>query len=100
MAVRLDHDIGRAAVGLGHGLVVPGLEAAVGLDDLHVGPTRGEQALTLLGDGGILQAPELLRVGEVPILAEQVGGDAALIRRLVEQCGAWWRSRHRPTATP
>jgi hypothetical protein len=86
VAVRLHHDVGAAAVSLGHVLVIPGLVAPVGLDDVHLAPPGFDELLAALGDGGVLQPPELLRIDEVPLLAEQVGGDTTLIRRLIEQC--------------
>ncbi|MGH7186996.1 MAG: hypothetical protein ACREIB_12065, partial [Pseudomonadota bacterium] len=85
MAIGLDIDVDHPALRLGCLVVVPGLEALVRCDDMDLGPARRDEAISLLGDGDILQAPELVRVGEIPFLAEQIGGNAALVECFVEQ---------------
>ena len=88
MAVAFDLDVDGAAIGLGGALVVPGVEARAALQHVHLRPTRRQQSVAHLGDGRILQAPERIGVGEVALLAEQVGDDGAVVLRLVEQRGA------------
>src|SRR3546814_14016047 len=67
--------------------------------DLDIAPARFDQRFASGGNGGVLRAPELIAVGEIAVLAEQVGDDPALVitkrkdrglgryRRAAEQIG-------------
>ena len=66
---------------------VPRPGSAGPCDDAHLGPSRRNEPSLFVGDGGILQTPEFIRVNEISLLAEQIGDDVALIQRLVEERG-------------
>src|SRR3546814_1029479 len=47
--------------------------------DLDIGPARFDQRIASGGNGRVLRAPELIAVGEIAVLAEQVGDDPTLV---------------------
>src|SRR3546814_4315222 len=49
------------------------------LHDLDIGPARFDQRIASGGNGRVLRAPELIAVGEIAVLAEQVGDDPTLV---------------------
>src|SRR3546814_15005236 len=49
------------------------------LHDLDIGPARFDQRIASGGNGRVLRAPELIAVGDIAVLAEQVGDDPTLV---------------------
>src|SRR5258707_7994858 len=93
-----DGDIDLAAVLLRHFLEGPLVETVAALKNDDLGPAVREHFVSLGGNGGVLQRPERVGAGEVAVLAEEVGLDAALVALKREQGGC---GRNRlPAAEP
>src|SRR3546814_17692887 len=66
--------------------------------DLDIAPARFDQRFASGGNGGVLRAPELIAVGEIAVLAEQVGDDPALVitKRKDRGLGRYRRAAEQP----
>src|SRR3546814_5768589 len=78
-AAMADGDEHLAALGLGRLFIFPRMEILPRLHDLDIGPARFDQRIASGGNGRVLRAPELIAVGEIAVLAEQVGYDPTLV---------------------
>src|SRR3546814_1709221 len=72
-------DLHLAALGLGRLFIFPRMEILPRLHDLDIGPARFDQRIASGGNGRVLRAPELIAVGEIAVLAEQVGDGPTLV---------------------
>src|SRR3546814_3427543 len=72
-------DLHLAALGLGRLFIFPRMEILPRLHDLDIGPARFDQRIASGGNGRVLRAPELIAVGEIAVLAEQVGDDPTIV---------------------
>ena len=84
LAAMADGDIDLAALGLGPAFVLPGVEVLARLKDNDLAPSCLAIGIGPFLDGGALRGPELPGIGEVTLLAEQVGDDWTVERGEVE----------------
>src|SRR3546814_6146780 len=85
-AAMADGDEHLAALGLGRLLIFPRMEILPRLHDLDIGPARFDQRIASGGNGRVLRAPELIAVGEIAVLAEQVGDRKSTRLNSSHQC--------------
>lgn len=84
-AVGADIDIDAPALALCGLLIFPTVEALGRGDDDHIAPTRLEIGFAPFLDDRVLRRPESIGVGEIAIVAEQVGDQRALVALDIEQ---------------